>query len=204
MTRVIAYVDGFNLYFGLKAGYGRRYHWLDLQVLVESLLRPGQELLEVRYFTARVRNDAEGELRQSAYLDALEHHCPRVRLVQGRFLEKLHECWTCGATWVGYEEKETDVNIAVSLIEDAVRDRYDIAIVVSADSDLRPAVGAVKRLSPGKLILAAFPPRRHSRLLARAVDGHVSISHSKIRNAQLPAKVMTAGGVVLQRPAYWS
>jgi hypothetical protein len=34
MTRVVAYVDGFNLYHGLKAGYGRRYHWLDLQALV--------------------------------------------------------------------------------------------------------------------------------------------------------------------------
>ena len=42
MNRVVAYVDGFNLYFGLKAVYGRRYHWLDLQALVRSLLRPGQ------------------------------------------------------------------------------------------------------------------------------------------------------------------
>ena len=42
MTRLVAYVDGFNLYHGLKAVYGRRYHWLDLQALVRSLLRPGQ------------------------------------------------------------------------------------------------------------------------------------------------------------------
>jgi hypothetical protein len=45
MSRVVAYVAGFNLYHGLKARYGRRYHWLDLQALVRSLLRPGQELL---------------------------------------------------------------------------------------------------------------------------------------------------------------
>jgi hypothetical protein len=71
MTRVVAYIDGFNLYFGLKAGYGRRYHWLDLQVLVTSLLQPGQELRAVLYFTARVKNDADAALRQSTYLDAL-------------------------------------------------------------------------------------------------------------------------------------
>jgi hypothetical protein len=58
MTRVVAYVDGFNLYFGLKNGYGRRYHWLGLQALATSLLQPGQELREVQYFTAGVKNGA--------------------------------------------------------------------------------------------------------------------------------------------------
>jgi hypothetical protein len=72
MTRVVAYVDGFNLYFGLKNGYGRRYHWLDLQALATSLLQSGQELREVQYFTAGVKNDPEGARRQSTYLDALE------------------------------------------------------------------------------------------------------------------------------------
>ena len=83
MTRVVAYVDGFNLYHGLKAGYGRRYHWLDLQALVRDLLRPGQELLEVQYFTARVRDNPDAELRQALYLEALMSHSLRVRLIEG-------------------------------------------------------------------------------------------------------------------------
>ncbi len=66
MDRVVAYIDGFNLYFGLKAGHGRKYLWLDLEALAESLLRPGQELREVKYFTARLRDDPEGGRRQSA------------------------------------------------------------------------------------------------------------------------------------------
>ena len=106
--------------------------------------------------------------------------------------------------WTGYEEKETDVNIATALIEDAVEDRYDVAILVSGDSDLRPAVAAVKRLRPEKLIIAAFPPSRHSRVLARAVDAYVTISRSKVHNAQLPPKIVTRNGVLLTRPAYWS
>ena len=52
---------------------------------------------------------------------------------------------------MAYEEKETDVNIAIAMLTDAVRDVYDIALLVSADSDLRPAVGAVKRLRTGTL-----------------------------------------------------
>ena len=43
MTRRVAvYVDGFNLYYGLRSKGWRRYYWLDLRSLSEQLLRPGQ------------------------------------------------------------------------------------------------------------------------------------------------------------------
>jgi NYN domain len=111
----------------------------------------------VVYFTARVKNDPDAALRQSTYLDALSAYCRHVYRVEGRFQQKPRVCNSCGASWIEYEEKETDVNIATALIEDAVEDRYDTAILVSGDSDLRPAVAAVKRLRPGKRIIAAFP-----------------------------------------------
>jgi hypothetical protein len=38
--RVIAYIDGFNFYFGLKAAKYKRYFWLDLQHLMQSILKP--------------------------------------------------------------------------------------------------------------------------------------------------------------------
>ena len=101
--------------------------------------------------------------------------------------------------WIAYEEKETDVNIATALIEDAVEDRYDIAILVSGDSDLRPLL-RVKRLRPERHH-CAFPPSRHSRVLARAVDAYVTISHSRVHNAQLPPRSSLRGGVRLTRPA---
>jgi uncharacterized LabA/DUF88 family protein len=204
VNRVVAYVDGFNLYFGLKAGHGREYLWLDLQKLAESLLRPGQQLLEVKYFTARVRDDPDAERRQSTYLDALARHCHKVRRIEGRFQEKSRSCRNCGAVWTGYEEKKTDVNIAVTLVEDAIRDTYDIALLISADSDLTPAVAAVRRLEPTKLIVVAFPPRRNSVDLANAVDAYTRIGRDKIRNAQMPSKIVTSDGVILRRPAYWS
>ena len=52
--RVIAYIDGFNLYFGLKAMGWRRYYWLDLFKLSRNLLKTNQELVAVKYFTARI------------------------------------------------------------------------------------------------------------------------------------------------------
>ena len=203
MNRVIAYIDGFNLYFGLKADHGRKYLWLDLQALVESLLVTGQELQGVRYFTARVRDDPDGVRRQSVYLDALATHCEKVIRVEGRFQEKNRSCGSCGARWIGYEEKETDVNISAALIEDAVLDFYDTALLISGDTDLRPAVASVKRLRPRKLIFVGFPPRRYSARLAQAVDAYTRIGHDKVRNAQLPPKIVTKGGITLERPEHW-
>lgn len=204
MDRVSAYVDGFNLYFGLKALRGRRYLWLDLQALASNLLRPDQSLAQVTYFTARVRNDPGSVQRQADYLDALIAHSPLVTVVDGRFQEKDRRCRRCQATWTVYEEKETDVNIAVALVEDAVQDRYDTALLLSADSDLCPAIRSMKRLRPTKRIIAAFPPERHSGDLKRAVDGFLHIGHDKIRQSQLPATVVTKGGVSLQRPKHWA
>jgi uncharacterized LabA/DUF88 family protein len=204
VARVAVYVDGFNLYFGLKSKFGRRYLWLDLQRLARSLLKPGQTLTQVTYFTARVRDKPESLQRQADYLDALVAHSPLVTVVDGRFQAKDRRCNGCGDTWVVFEEKETDVNIAIALVEDAVLDRYDTALLLSADSDLCPAVRATKRLRPDKRIVAAFPPKRHSADLSRAVDGFFPIRHDKIIKAQLPAAVTAGDGVVLRRPKYWS
>ncbi|MGH3908359.1 MAG: NYN domain-containing protein [Pseudonocardiaceae bacterium] len=204
MVRVAVYVNGFNLYFGLKAKYGRKYLWLDLQALAVSLLRPGQTLEQITYFTARVRNDPEGRQRQSDYLDALASHSPLVAVVDGRFQEKHRHCRNCGAAWTVYEEKETDVNIAAALVADAVLDRYDTALLISADSDLCPAIVTMKRLALEKRIIAAFPPKRNSADLKRAVDGYLPLGDDKIRQAQLPTEVVSNAGITLCRPKHWT
>jgi len=106
VERVKAYVDGFNLYHGLKTRHGRKYLWPDLLALAVRLLKPSQHLVAVEYFTARVRNQAESGQRQAVYLDDLAAHCPLVKVVQGRFQKKSHACRSCGGQWVPYVEKE--------------------------------------------------------------------------------------------------
>ena len=70
MATVIAYVDGFNLYYGLHAKYRRRYLWLDLEQLTHRI-RPRDRIIAVRYFTALVRDDPAALARQQTYLEAL-------------------------------------------------------------------------------------------------------------------------------------
>ena len=70
--RVTAYIDGLNLYYSLKTMGWRRYYWLDIRRLLENLLKPGQRLDEIHYFTTRELSGADKAARQNAYLDALE------------------------------------------------------------------------------------------------------------------------------------
>lgn len=70
--RISVYVDGFNLYFGIiEAGFGN-CKWLNIDKLVNSLLKPNQELIEIKYFTSRVSNNPDKQKRQSTYIEALE------------------------------------------------------------------------------------------------------------------------------------
>ncbi len=48
--RVVAYIDGFNVYYGLKAKGWVDAKWLDYRALMESFLLPGQHLEAVRYY----------------------------------------------------------------------------------------------------------------------------------------------------------
>lgn len=97
----------------------------------------------------------------------------------------------------------TDVNIATSLLTDAFADRYDVALLVSADSDLVAPVRAVQRLFGGKRIVLALPPARFSQDLVKAAGGYVYIEPHTLGKSQFPDKVVKPDGFVLQRPDRW-
>jgi uncharacterized LabA/DUF88 family protein len=204
VIRVGAYVDGFNLYFGLKEAALKRLYWLDVQVLAANLLKPGQSVTATHYFTSRIRDNgrnAADRKRQATYIDALQ--VQGVSIHEGHYLPKDRTCLRCSNTWREYEEKETDVNIAVQMLTDAFDDLYDMALVLSGDSDLSTPVRRVRARFPQKRIVVAFPPKRHSSELKRLANGYLSIGEDKLRASQLPATVTTPTGYVLRRPVQW-
>lgn len=102
-----------------------------------------------------------------------------------------------------YEEKMTDVNIATEMLTDAYEDQYDVAILVSADSDLIAPVQAVRRLFPQRRVIVALPPARHSINLVNAASGYVFIEAHALAKSQFPDRVVKSDGFVLERPADW-
>ena len=68
--RVIVYIDGFNFYYGLKKEpKWKKYYWLDIVKLFEMFMRSNQELVAVKYFSAKV-SDIEQSLRQNAFFSS--------------------------------------------------------------------------------------------------------------------------------------
>ena len=198
------YVDGFNLYHGLHDTFGRRRLWLDLVALTRAL-RPTSHLVQVRYFTAPVLDEPGALSRQVTYQKALVAQNPgMVSIVSGRYQPKPMTCRHCGHGYVHYEEKETDVSIAVALVADMLTHTCTDALIISADSDLAPAVRTVQMYAPGANLVAAFPPARFSAHLKQLMPGSFAIGRSKINQSQLPEGVLDAkAGILYSRPAKW-
>lgn len=202
MKRVISYIDGFNLYFGLKSRGWRKYYWLDLAAMSSALLKPDQQLTHCHYFTARVTSASKSARRQTLWLDALATR-PNLTTHLGHYLPKEQKCKTCHATWTSYEEKMTDVNIAAQLLVDGYNDRFDTALIISGDSDLTTPIRLIRQNFPTKRVIVAFPPDRHSAQLRQHANGSLHIGEDKLRQNLLPPTVTTASGFVIHRPVEW-
>ena len=197
MARVITYIDGFNLYHAIHDLKDPQLKWVDLWALSENIIRDYQTLEAVKYFSAYATWRPSAHRRHLAYVAALEER--GVQLVMGRFKEKTLRCQaTCHEEFKTHEEKETDVNIGVHLIADAIRDRFDTAFVISADTDLNVAVKMARAEAPEKSIQLVSPPGRFSR--NREVPALFSITKGKIRASLLPEEITTSTGKAIKRP----
>lgn len=202
--RVIVYVDGFNFYYGLKNDpKWRRYYWLDIVGLFEKFMRPNQELIAVKYFSARPDN-AEKNAHQYAFFQANKENA-KFQLILGKYLKKNITCFNCGNVIHTYEEKETDVRIATQVVADAYEKNCDIAIIVSADSDMTPAVELAKHA--GMQIYIYFPPNHYSSNLAALANGKpilLARYESRFKQSLFPDVVhLNSIDFDLQIPAKW-
>jgi len=97
----------------------------------------------------------------------------------------------------------TDVNIAVELLADAYQDKFDTALLVSADSDLSGPIEMVRQLFPKKKVVSAFPPDRSSKELMRLSSAYFTISRTVLANSQFDDQVTSKSGYPLIRPDTW-
>jgi len=157
MKRVIAYIDGFNFYHPIDDYYQETKNqgnaiclkWLDYPSLINSFLNfKTEKLIETKFFTTVCEDFGEdAKNRHLRYINALESI--GVKIYHGKFLPKHQKCKVRGCThpnkrYITREEKRTDVNIAVQLVKDSFEDNFDKAILLSADTDLIPAIQLVK------------------------------------------------------------
>lgn len=212
--RCIVYVDAFNWYYGVFI-HRPAWKWLNLQSFFETL-RLDDDVVAVKLFTALVepkRHISPRRDRQQRYLKALTS-LPKVQIIHGKYQERTVTCQARDCIrhleYQVAEEKKTDVNIAVHLMDDAIKDRADTLIIVSGDSDLEPAVEWVRQNHP-RIKIHVYIPALEDERQQRRNDNYQRMQVNckllplaDIPRHQLPATVQLAEAVSVTRPPDWS
>jgi uncharacterized LabA/DUF88 family protein len=202
MIRSAFFIDGFNFYHALKRLGSHYLKWVNLDALMRRLISPKSEIVVATfYFSAYAHWLPDQWKRHREYVAALKY--AGVVPVMGQFKNKDRRCISCGAKWIGHEEKETDVNIALYLLNGAYHDSYDRAYIVSRDSDLKPAVEMVLKQFPNKDIVIVAPPELgHSNDLTLAAGNKRRIKRRQVEDCLFPAVILDpSGNVVATRPS---
>jgi len=201
VARIAFFIDGFNVYHALVDGKLGRYKWLDYRRLSSLFVRSSDQIVDVLYFTAYTTWDTAKMERHQCYVQALR--AAGVRIVLGEFKRKDKKCRVCRQTYQTFEEKKSDVNIAIKLFEGAIKDVYDTAVIMSGDSDLIPAIEAVKETFPAKQVRLVIPIGRGAEALKNATDFHMKMKEMHLKSSQFPDVVDLGGGKSVTRPKNW-
>ena len=204
--RTFVYVDGLNLYYG--AIRNSQYKWLDLAKLCQSVL-PNDNVTAIKYFTAKVsgnRRNPDSPIRQQLYLRAL-NTLPNVSIVLGHFLTHSVPRPVSKSNpirWVmvdNTEEKGSDVNLATHLVRDGFKGLYELAVIVSNDSDLREPVRIIRQelnLPVGII----NPHQTHSKELQEHATFVRRIRDADLASSQFPESLQDEKGA-FKKPRGW-
>lgn len=169
---------------------------------MQNLIKPYQVLMRTKYFTARISKPHDKQKRQTTYIEALST-LSDFDIFFGKYQLNPRNCKNCNFFEQVPSEKMTDVNIAVELMSDAFLDQYDVAYLLSADSDLTHVITRIRSLFPEKKIVIAFPPGRYSKDLANRARFSFAIGRAALAKSLFPMEVRKADGYELKCPDLW-
>ncbi|MGB3501950.1 MAG: NYN domain-containing protein [Mesorhizobium sp.] len=199
-----------------------------MKALADRLVPEETTVKAVNYYTAPVSGkiDNDAPRRQQKLLAALRT-VPEMHIHNGRFLysEKwaglIHPprakpdgyVWNEPAPEVVYvaksEEKGSDVNLGVHLVRDAFTDAFDVAYVLTDDTDLVEPLRIVKD-EVGKPVIVVAPDRARSMSrpipapsLVKVSSGVIYIDDSDLAACQFPSTIVRSGKPNLERPESW-
>lgn len=227
--RAIFYIDGFNFYF-LRTKNQPQFKWLNMKALADQIVPAGFTVERVNYYTAPVSGkvDHDAPRRQQKLLAALRT-IPEIAIHNGKFL--YSEKWSAliqpprakpdGYIWnmpspvlvlvAKTEEKGSDVNLGVHLVRDAFTNTFDVAYVVTDDTDLVEPIRIVTQEASKQVCIVA-PCRARGKngrpVPAPSLEAVASFKHyiddSELAASQFPDIVVRSGKPNLVKPATWT
>lgn len=223
-NRVRVYIDWFNFYHNLREKFPNKknYQWLNYRKLIENELKENEKIDEVFLFTAYYSDDRRSEryIRHNTLIQALTSS--GVKVILGKFIKNSKTLYTKQIDdvrptdmdsivkekvdeidYVIKEEKKTDVNLAIKIVQDAYEDNFDIAYVITGDTDIVPAVELVKRNFWSKIIINARIDNSLGRDIQKACDDFRTITSEKIKKSLLPDRINFRKGRYIEKPKEW-
>lgn len=210
MKKVCVYIDGFNVFHAIKKAFWKKYYWLNYKQLAREYVEYWEQVIEVYYFSALFYSDPEWVLRHKEYIKALQKKWVKIILwkyqeKEAKFDKKHNKIISVGygkkvdtkkieieklpvpdmLCYNKFEEKRTDVNMAIQIVIDWLKDKYDKAIIITWDSDIAPAIEAVKRLT-GKEFLAVVPIGKKGHTIAYTCWNKIEMKEEHLYDSQFP------------------
>lgn len=197
--RISFYIDGFNVYHVID-DYYPKCKWLNLYKMVKSVVPASVNIVEVSYFSALAQWKPDRVKRHKAYIEALKAN--GVSVILGRFKDKERRCRLCKKVYPAHEEKQTDINIAVKMFEDAMDDLFDRAVLVSGDTDFISLISTLKKRFPHKQVGVMLPIGSHASSLKMVADFSIKMKRKHLEQNQFSETVNTSFGSV-SKPEKW-
>lgn len=194
--RGAVFIDGFNLYHRIHDLRRNHYKWLNLWRLSEFLCaRHGVALRKTIFCTAVPDSPDDVRMRHLTYNNALQ--AVGVEILKGHHIIE--------ADTGRRIEKQTDINLALSVIRGAHLNEYDCAYIVSGDSDQAATARFFREWFPHKRLVGVAPPdlKVPERLKPHA-DDHFVLSWNDVERAIFNGDVTGRSGKPIPRPAAYT
>lgn len=219
MQQVSVFIDGYNLYHAIHNLAKPHLKWVNLFQLAKEFARYdlGYQIKRVVFFTAPpIHKSQEVQQRYALYIQALQAN--NVLVIEGKFKKKIlsYNKDNKNFTRISFEEKESDVNLALSIIEDAFEKISDKILVITNDSDIAPAIRMARAKNKLLRINVITPPliktkRANYDLMAACGDVNKNkkgqiffktrmISQLHLENNLFPEIVIAKNGEKILRP----
>lgn len=221
--KVAVYIDWFNMFHHMKRMYWKKYYRLDYKKLAKQFIWHNEKLIKVEYFTAYFFPDKQWMERHKTYVEALNMRWVQtilgkyqevtksftnqknniIKFIYNNFIKLLpfsrqKKFIPYRIEFKNYEEKRTDVNVAIHILQDGLLDVYEKAIIISWDSDVSPAIKSVKKIKWEKEFLLLLPPWAKWHTMEKSCDSVSQIEEQHLKNSLLPLNIKN-----IHRPKKW-
>jgi uncharacterized LabA/DUF88 family protein len=172
-------IDGMNIFHAVKEKFGINFLNIDLNKLVRQISLKDENILSIKFFVSPFVGNTNLAQIQREFIER-NSKLSYVDLNLGVFRKRNIKCQKCTNQVVHYQEKHTDINIALEISRSAIDRSIDKIYLITADDDFKPAIASFNQIAPNKKFVRVLPPGRFS----ASNESFIHLNKSIIKKSQ--------------------